>query len=186
MKRFLATIVILVATYCSYGQRCGHDFLYTKIIRNSDFIEERIRGIDEYMSANSVSIDSVFATTNGKYDIVFFEQYRNKKIQSFWGILFCVLFSVCGVVSFRGGEVYSYSFSYIRHNETAFMALPALLMVLFLSKYKIAKFYGSILLVLMLYGVGYDIKSQKFQSLVTESLKLKWNKNKFKNPAIDI
>lgn len=143
-------------------------------LSNSIFTYTYINNLSFYL-VNSLSLFSLAKVLSEKVyiswffihftilAIVFFEQYRNKKIQSLWGILFCVLFSVCGVVSFRGGEVYSYSFSYIRHNETAFMALPALLMVLFLSKYKIAKFYGSILLVLMLYGVGYDIKSQKFQ-----------------------
>jgi hypothetical protein len=95
--------------------------------------------------------------------VVFFEQYRNKKIQSLWGILFCVLFCVCGVVSFRGGEVYNYDLSYIRHNETAFMMIPATLMVLFLSKYKLARMYGYLLLCLMLYGVMHDIKSERFK-----------------------
>lgn len=109
MKRFLATIVILAATYCSYGQRCGHDFLYTKIIRNSDFIEERIRGIDEYMRANSVSIDSVFATTNGKYDIVFFEQYRYGS--AIWG---GYMFGHQAIISkvYKGNIVESYFVSY--------------------------------------------------------------------------
>ena len=95
--------------------------------------------------------------------IVFFEQYKDKEKQSLWGILFSTLFCVCGVVSFRGGEVYSYGLSYIRHNETAFMMIPATLMVLFLSKYKIIKLYGYILLCLMLYGVVFDIKSEKFK-----------------------
>lgn len=94
---------------------------------------------------------------------VFFEQYKNKRIQPLWAILFGVLFCVCGVVAFRGAEVYFYDKSYIRHNETAFIMLPATLMILMLSKYKISKFYGITLLCLMLYGITADIKAKRFQ-----------------------
>ncbi|MBR5154620.1 MAG: hypothetical protein IKW58_02735 [Alphaproteobacteria bacterium] len=95
--------------------------------------------------------------------VVFFEQYSNKKIQPLWAIMFGILFCVCGVVSFRGGEVYTYWMTYIRHNETAFMMLPATLMILFLSKYKFANIYGVVLLMLMLSGIVSDIKAQRFQ-----------------------
>lgn len=95
--------------------------------------------------------------------IVFFERYKIKKEQSLWGIIFGILFCVCGVVAFRGGEVYSYAFSYIRHNETFFILVPTTLMVLALSKYKFIRFYGIVLLAYMLVGVIQDIRSRKFQ-----------------------
>lgn len=95
--------------------------------------------------------------------VVFFEQYRDKKIQSLWGILFGVLFCVCGIVSFRGGEVYSYHLGFIRHNETTFMLLPATLMVLFLSRKKWVRYYAVCLMVLMFYGIASDIRAQRFQ-----------------------
>ena len=41
--------------------------------------------------------------------------------------------------------------------------LPATLMILMLSKYKISKFYGITLLCLMLYGITADIKAKRFQ-----------------------
>lgn len=59
------------------------DFLWTKTINNSDFIEDRITNIDRYLSTNDVPVDSVFATVNGKYDIVYFERYSYG--ESVWG-----------------------------------------------------------------------------------------------------
>ena len=76
MKRFLVSIIALLTIYCSYGQRYGRDFFYTKIIRGSDFIKERIENIDEYMKTNTNPIDSTFAIINGSYDIMFFERYK--------------------------------------------------------------------------------------------------------------
>ena len=95
--------------------------------------------------------------------IVFFEQYRIKKLQSLWGIMFGILFCVCGVVAFRGGEVYNYEKAYIRHNETVFMLMPAMFMVLFLSKQKIIRYYGALLVILMCFGVIKDVQSKRFQ-----------------------
>lgn len=95
--------------------------------------------------------------------LVFFEQYKIKKLQSLWGIIFGILFCVCGVVALRGGEVYFYAFSYIRHNETLFMLIPATLLVLAVSKYQFARIYGMFLLFYMMIGVCADIKSQRFQ-----------------------
>lgn len=95
--------------------------------------------------------------------IVFFEQYRVKRVQSLWGIMFGILFCVCGVVAFRGGEVYNYEMAYIRHNETVFMLIPAMFMVLFLSKRKFAKYYGVFLMILMCFGIIKDIQSKRFQ-----------------------
>jgi len=94
---------------------------------------------------------------------VFFEQYKNKNIQSLWGIMFGVIFCVSGIIAFRGGEVYSNKFSFIRHNETAFMLVPATLAVLAVSKYKLARYYGIMLVLLVLYGVSADISAKRFQ-----------------------
>lgn len=95
--------------------------------------------------------------------IVFIEQYKDKTKQPLWGILFGVLFCVCGVVAFRGGEVYSYDFSYIRHNETVFMLLPAMLMIMCLSKRRFIRIYSYFLVVLMIVGVVKDIQSKRFE-----------------------
>ena len=79
MKKILLLCAALLALVASVeAQNTAYkisDFLYTKTIKNSDFIEDRITNIDKYLSTNDVPIDSVFATINGKYDIVYFERY---------------------------------------------------------------------------------------------------------------
>jgi len=95
--------------------------------------------------------------------IVFFEQYKMKEKQALWGIIFGFLVMICGVVSYRQEEVYNYNFGFIRHNETAFMVVPAYLSVLLLSKYRIAKIYGIVIMCSMIFGVGQDIYAKRFQ-----------------------
>jgi len=99
----------------------------------------------------------------GVLTITFFEQYSKKYLQPLWGIVFGILFCMCGIIAFRGGEVYSYNFSFIRHNETNFMMLPAVMMILFSSQHKFIKIYGSFILILSLYGIFTDMQSQRFQ-----------------------
>ena len=74
MKRFLTLIITILQVYSTYSQ-C-YDFFYTRTVRDADFIKERVDSIDEYINANEVPIDSVFATVNGVFDIVFFERYN--------------------------------------------------------------------------------------------------------------
>lgn len=109
MKQFLVSIIILTTVYCSYGQRYGYDFFYTKINRDSDFIKERVENIDEYMKINSCPIDSVFAIINGEYDIVFFERYKYGN--SIYG---GYIFSHQAIISkvYKGNIVESYFVSY--------------------------------------------------------------------------
>jgi len=95
--------------------------------------------------------------------VAFFEQYKIKQYQSVWGIMFGVMFCMCSIIALRGSEVYSYNFSFMRHNETGFMLIPATLFVLFSSHKKILRIYGGTLLCLMLYGIIEDIKSERFQ-----------------------
>lgn len=95
--------------------------------------------------------------------IAFFEQYKNKKIQALWAIIFSVMVNVCAVVALRHGEVYSYKVGFIRHHEVLFLLLPAILMVFFSSKFKIVKIYGVIVFCQMLYGYGITVKEKQFQ-----------------------
>ena len=95
--------------------------------------------------------------------IAFFEQYKIKSLQPVWGIIFGIIFFICSVVALRPEEIYHYNYSFIRHNETTFMLLPATLFVLFSSPKKILRGYGVFLLCLMLCGIITDIKSEKFQ-----------------------
>ena len=59
------------------------DFFFTKAIKNANFISDRIANIDDYLLTNNAIIDSVFATQNGAFDIVFFERYVYG--ESVWG-----------------------------------------------------------------------------------------------------
>lgn len=82
MKRFFTISTFVYVMMCSTYCQCS-DFLITKIKANSDFINERIANINDYLLANNVPIDSVFATQNGIYDIIFFERYAYG--ESVWG-----------------------------------------------------------------------------------------------------
>lgn len=95
--------------------------------------------------------------------VAFFEQYKNKKFQALWAIIFSVMLNVCAVVALRHGEVYSYKVSFIRHHEVLFLLLPAILMVLYSSKFKIVKVYSVIVFCQMLYGYGITVKEKQFQ-----------------------
>ena len=79
MKKLLllcAAVLTLATSAKAQETSCQHtDFRYTKTIRNSDFIYERIANIESYLSKGDNPIDSVFATVNGINDIVFFERY---------------------------------------------------------------------------------------------------------------
>lgn len=95
--------------------------------------------------------------------IAFCEQYDKKHLQSLWGLTFGILFCMCGIIALRGGEVYSYDYTFIRHNETAFMMLPAVMMIFFLSKYKLIRGYAILILGLSLCGIAADMRAQRFQ-----------------------
>ena len=69
----LLNIALLLSISCAFCQ--NSDFYYTKTSRESNFIEDRLGNIDNYLIANDVPIDSAFATRSGIFDIVFFERY---------------------------------------------------------------------------------------------------------------
>lgn len=74
MRRFFTlNTFIFILICCAYCQ--SSDFFYTKTIKNSDFYNDRVANIDNYISNNEIPLDSVFATQNGMFDIVFFERY---------------------------------------------------------------------------------------------------------------
>lgn len=95
--------------------------------------------------------------------VAFEEQYKDKKKQALWAIIFCVIFNVCCVVALRHGEVYFYRVGFIRHHETLFLLFPAMLLVLLTSRAVIVKAGGVAVLCVMLYGVGITIKEKQFQ-----------------------
>lgn len=95
--------------------------------------------------------------------VAFEEQYKDKKKQALWAIIFCVMFNVCCVVALRHGEVYSYRVGFIRHHETLFLLFPAILLVLLTSRAVIVKAGGVAVLCVMLYGVVVTIKEKQFQ-----------------------
>ena len=107
MKRFLTLITTILQVYSTYSQ-C-YDFFYTRTVRDADFIKERVDSIDEYINANEVPIDSVFATVNGVFDIVFFERYNYGN--SIYG---GYIFSHQAIISkvYQGNIVESYFVSY--------------------------------------------------------------------------
>lgn len=74
MKKSFTIITFVFILICDAYCQCS-DFLFTKTKSNSDFIFERIANIDDYLLESDVSMDSVFETQNGVFDIIFFERY---------------------------------------------------------------------------------------------------------------
>lgn len=95
--------------------------------------------------------------------IAFSEQYKNKKFQALWAIVFSVMFNICSVVALRHGEVHSYNIGFIRHHETLFLLFPAILILLLSSRFSIVKLFGILILCQMLYGLGVTVKEKRFQ-----------------------
>lgn len=73
MRKILISTFFFLATGGAYCQ-C-QDFFFTKLIKDANFINDRIANVDDYLLANDVPIDSVFAIQNGAFDIVLFERY---------------------------------------------------------------------------------------------------------------
>lgn len=168
---FIAMVGILIGTLsCVTNIGKFVDFRPHENVMNINFIENF-----SFYLINSMSVFAFAHILNWKIcvgiliihgiilTLVFKEQYKCRQTQALWGIIFSVLLMIAGVVSYRQGEVYFWDLSFIRHNETTFILVPATLAVLALSKYKLARYYSIILLLGTLYGVITDISAKRFQ-----------------------
>lgn len=173
-KNILIVLTILSALMTALCNMTNAEKFIDIQLKNSVFTWEYIQNLSFYLM-NSIGLFSLAKILNWKIcvglmiihfsllAIAFFEQYRIKQRQPLWGIIFGILFCICGIISFRGGELYAYELGFIRHNETAFMLIPAVLAVLCLSQKSWIRVYGILLMCVMLYGVMADIHSRRFQ-----------------------